>query len=101
VQDVADTVLLVVEDSECAGARDLAARLSAHVVVLEAGALHGQSDVRRMAARVAEAALRQAAGLIVVACAASQRSSALAGELMASGPCAVVMVPADPQAQAA
>jgi hypothetical protein len=95
---VADTVLLVVEDSECTGARELAARLSAHVVVLEAGAMRGQADVRSMAAQVAEAALRQAASLIVVACAASERSSGLAGELMASGPCAVVMVPAGPQA---
>lgn len=99
--DVAETVLLVVEDPECTGARELAARLSAHVVVLEAGPLHGQADVRLMAARVAEAALRQAAGLIVVACAASQRSSALAGELMASGPCGVVMVPPDRRARAA
>ncbi len=99
--DVADTVLLVVEDSECPGARELASRLAAHVVVLEAGVMRGQSDVRSAAARVAEAALRHAASLIVVACAARQRSSGLAGELMASGPCAVVMVPAEPQVQAA
>jgi hypothetical protein len=92
---MADTVMLVVLDAECAHARELAGRLSANVVVHETGPVKGAGEVRRAAAGIAEAALRQAADLIVVACSEATRSSGLAGELMASGPCPVVMVPAD------
>ena len=91
---MADTVLLVLLDSECGDARALAGRLAANVVVHQAGPVKGASEVRRAAAAIADAAVRHAAALIVVACSAAARSSGLAGELMASGPCPVVMVPA-------